>query len=514
MNRLVGRLALAILGMLLAWHLYHFAAVGLRAIAYPYELDYGEGIVWFQARQLLAGEAFGPIDRFPAIVFHYTPLFHALSGSLAATGIDGLAAGRILSLLATLVMAGLIGLIAHGFVARSGATKRVALCTAVLSSFLPVICYPIPIWSPLMRVDMLAFALTLGGVYFGLQAISRAGFVYPAAILFVLAVYTKQTMIAAPTALFAVLLLYRPRIAIAGITTCVVVGSAALTLLAWATEGGFLRHIFLYNVNRFDPERLSWITITIQGHIGLVAAALVGIATHLPALKSFAIERRESSADAAKRTFLAAYLLLTTVLLLLVAKSGSSGNYFIEWLVILCIYAGIAMSYSIRFALDGHGPSAPLFGKLLVPIALIVHSHSLPPSPYSEEILARRADGLARLAERIRSADRPVISDDMVILQRGGQPVLWEPAIFAELGANGVWDERPFLRMIEQQRFAFFVTVRDRGQLPFNERYNPAVAEAMARAYPRREKVAGLTLHLPAPAGAEAEKDAAHSQIH
>ncbi len=85
----------------------------------------------------------------------------------------------------------------------------------------------------------------------------------------------------------------------------------------------------------------------------------------------------------------------------------------------------------------------------------------------------------------------------MVILQRAGQSVLWEPAIFAELGTNGVWDERPFLKMIEQRRFGFFVTAGDRGDKRFDERYNPAVAEAMRRAYPRRERVAGLTLHLP-----------------
>ena len=493
----VMRVALLALGALLAWHAYRFMGLAIGAVAFPYELDYGEGIVWYQTRMLFAGEAFGPIDGFPAIVFHYTPLFHLVSGLVAATGIDGLAAGRVVSLLSTAAMAVLAGAIVHRVVARDGGPKGAARLAALFTVFLPLLCYPIPLWSPLMRVDMLAFALSMGGVYIGLRSFSRPSAVYPAALLFVLAVYTKQTMIAAPAALFGTLLLYRPRTAFAGILTCMAAGTAALAVLAIATDGGFLRHIFLYNINRFDPERLTWIQITAEGHIGLIAAALVGAATQFPALRAFAVKRSNASSSAAESVFLAAYLLLTTIMLLLVAKSGSSGNYFIEWLVALCIYAGIAVSYPIRRALDaGIGPAAP-FGTILVPIALSVHAWTLPVPPISSDLMARRAVGLEILAERIRSSDRPVISDDMVILQRGGQPVLWEPAIFAELGANGVWDERPFIRMIEQRRFGFFITHRDRGRRPFDERYNPAVAEAMARAYPRREKIAGLTLHLP-----------------
>ena len=102
----VAKAGLLALAALLSWHTYHFAAAGIRAVVYPHELDYGEGIVWFQMQQLMAGQAFGPIDQFPAIVFHYTPLFHIVSGLVAAMGADGLAAGRIVSLLATVAMAG------------------------------------------------------------------------------------------------------------------------------------------------------------------------------------------------------------------------------------------------------------------------------------------------------------------------------------------------------------------------------------------------------------------------
>jgi hypothetical protein len=103
-------LGLAAAALLL--HLAGIASFGLWAIAYPYELDYGEGIVWQQMRLMFGSRAYGPIDGFPAIVFHYPPVYHAVSAALAAlTGMDGLAAGRAVSLISLFAAAMLGGLI-------------------------------------------------------------------------------------------------------------------------------------------------------------------------------------------------------------------------------------------------------------------------------------------------------------------------------------------------------------------------------------------------------------------
>ena len=492
MSRIVGRIALAALGALLAWHFYHFAATATRAVAYPYELDYGEGIVWFQARQLLTGEAFGPIDRFPAVVFHYTPLFHALSGAAERLGFDGLAAGRMLSLLSTAAMVALIGAIVRHIALRSGGTRREAAVAAVAAGLTLLVAFPVKVWAPLMRVDMLAFALSIGGIWCGLLAVRRAPFVHLAALLFVLAVYTKQTMVAAPAAVFLVLLLHRPRTALLGIATSLAVGSAALAALTLATDGGFLRHVFLYNVNRIALDRLDWIVSIVTGHLLLIVAAIIGLATQAPAIRRFVAQRQDAAPEHAEAAMLGAYLVLTTLGIALVLKSGSGVNYFIEWIAVLAIFAGIAVHRAIA---TGPGPAPPV--RQLAVIALAVQAALLPVLPYSAGTFDKRTAGLDQLAERIRQADGPIISDDMVLLLRAGRPVLWEPAIFAELGATGAWDERPFVRLIEQRRFAMFVTVQQRGGELFDQRYNPAVADAVARAYPRREKIAGLTVHLP-----------------
>ena len=80
-----------------------FAVAGLAAIRYPCELDYGEGIVWQQMRLMFTDKAYGPIDGFPAIVFHYPPrLSRGDRGCSDALGMDELATGRAVSFVSTL----------------------------------------------------------------------------------------------------------------------------------------------------------------------------------------------------------------------------------------------------------------------------------------------------------------------------------------------------------------------------------------------------------------------------
>ena len=75
-----------------------FLDQSLFALRYPYDLDYGEGIVWQQMLMIPGGQMYGDITRFPYIVFHYPPVFHLAVRVVAELGLDGLVAGRIVSI--------------------------------------------------------------------------------------------------------------------------------------------------------------------------------------------------------------------------------------------------------------------------------------------------------------------------------------------------------------------------------------------------------------------------------
>ena len=105
---------------------------------------------------------------------------------------------------------------------------------------------------------------------------------------------------------------------------------------------------------------------------------------------------------------------------------------------------------------------------------------------------------MVRLTALIAAAADPVISDDMVAVVRGGKAVQWEPFIFAELAKKGAWDERPFIALIGNHRFAFFVTEGQPGDSDvYDARYTPTISRAMLAAYPIERSLAGYTLHFP-----------------
>lgn len=500
--------ALAVLHTALFWHLVKLLAFGASAIGYPYELDYGEGIVWQQMRLIFTDRAYGPIEGFPAIVFHYPPVYHAVTAAVAALlRIDELAAGRSVSLAGLLVSIGFGGAMVFRLL-RATSSRFPAVTGAVVAALVMISNWPVLFWTPVMRVDLLALAFSFGGAWCAMRALDRPAMIHAAAIAFVLAVYTKHSMIAAPAACFGTMLLLRPRTAWRGLATSILLGLTALAALGWATGGGFLRHLFVYNINRFELRQLEPLVALVGAHsLYFVAAGfalrgrLVALAAKLQGGGGLTAMRARILADPGSETFLMilAYLAATVLMLPLAAKSGSNVNYLIEFFCLLGLFVGIAASDAARLALDAQGVPSSRRSLAIVLIAAIAAQAVMLPKERFEKLLPKAPQReLAALSGLIRKAGKPVISDDMVLLIRSGRDVAWEPAIFAELASLGRFDDQPFIRKIERRDFAFFITFRERGEPTFDSRYNPAVADAIDRNYPVKQFLAGYTLHMPA----------------
>lgn len=506
--RLLTAATLAVLGAALLWNGVKLLAFGTWAISYPHELDYGEGIVWQQMRLIFTSRAYGPIDGFPAIVFHYPPVYHAVTAAVAALlGIDELAAGRSVSLAGLLIAAGFGGAIVFRLLQASSG-RSAALIGGVVAALVMLSNFPVLVWTPVMRVDLLALAFGFGGTWCALRALDRPAMIHAAAIAFVLAVYTKHTMIAAPAACFGTMLLLRPQTAVRGLATAVLLGLTALATLSWATSGGFIRHLFVYNINRFELKQLEPLAVLVSGHSLYFVAAGLALRGRLAAL--VANLRNVGAPAASTRIFadrdseifliILAYFLATVLMLPLAAKSGSNVNYFIEFFCVLGLLVGIAVGDAARLAFEGFGgtPSGERRLALILTAAVAAQALMLPKDRFGELAPGAQERELASLGELIRQAEKPVISDDMVLLIRSGHEVTWEPAIFAELASLGRFDEGPFIRKIERGDFAFFITFRERGERTFDSRYNPRVADAIDRSYPAKRYLAGYTLHMPA----------------
>ncbi|KAB1072727.1 hypothetical protein [Methylobacterium planeticum] len=493
---------LALTGLLFLIDTGSLLRAAVAVLPYPYEFNYGEGIVWQQLRTMLDGRAYAPLTAFPAIVYHYPPVYYLTSGAFAhGLDVDALVAGRLVSLLATLASAVLVGILTRDAIGRgeSRAVRRACAGLAGLSCFVAA---PVVNWAPLMRVDMLACAFSLAGLVLAVRALERPRLVEAAALAFVLAVYTKQVSIAAPAAAFLVLYRVRPERAWRLLAGCVAMGSAALVILCALTDGGFVRHVFLYNVNRIDPQRILYVPLLIGQQVFLVAAAVLGATRTWPQFRNAWAARDGAGREGTALLLAGTYLAIKTLLLPMVIKVGSAENYFTEWSYAVAVFVGLGLRPAVATALHRTGASRARPGPILVFLVLAgLPAQAILAPRWDARIAAAQAetDAKDRLTSLIRAADRPVISDDMTLPIRAGRDVLWEPAIAAELAHTGLYDEAAFVAMVRAGAFGFFATTGQRGDPLFDQRYNPPVAEAMDAAYPVKRQVGSLTVHLPAP---------------
>src|SRR5450759_1332409 len=225
------------LGAVLALFLLGAALQAMRMIwrvGDPVELDYGEGIVLWQASQIFnLKSAFRPLEQYPHIVFHYTPFYHVVVRTLTGVLRNPLLSGRAVSLAAAFW---LVGLLAWAVLkaTRGYASARLRWCGALLTSAC-VMQLPTMQWVPLARVDMLGLALQFTALsVLGVKAVRTRNQVV-AFCLLLLGLYTKQALRAIPAASVLLIGLIRPARAVWLACSLLAAGLSVALVLAWAT---------------------------------------------------------------------------------------------------------------------------------------------------------------------------------------------------------------------------------------------------------------------------------------
>ena len=492
--RRIEALMLGALLVLLALHAVGACLDFVAAIRDPYELDYGEGIVWQQAALIPGPRMYAPGPALPFIVFHYPPLFYLLARSAAAFMPDLLSAGRLVSASAAVSIVPLAGaLVLASARTPKGQRSLQYLAIAAAAGLVALSLHAIRTWALFMRVDMVAIALGLAGVLVAAKTSGRLLGTTCALLLCVASVYCKQTQLPAGIAVFVIALLRRPGAAIGAAGISLSVGLVVLALLQWYTAGGFLENIITDNINRFSlqnfwdalgEERASFPFMVLMP----VAAAAVmkGLFTPAWGTSWHGIHARLADHVTATRAMILLHFTLATLMLVTMFKSGADFNYLLDWLCVGCVLMGVCLC-----DLLGHGwPFSAAAGVMTLCLL------TLPVRQMPNQLPASEREQQDRLVRRIAQADGPVASENMTLLMRAGKPVTFEPAIATELASTGQWNERPLVSMIEAHGFAFMITTDD-SPAPSSRR-TPAVDAAMRLAYPRIEQISPeLWLHLP-----------------
>jgi hypothetical protein len=488
---------IVLLGALMAFLMIHALGAILDfivAIRDPYELDYGEGIVWQQAALIPGPRMYAAGANLPFIAFHYPPLFYLVVRAVATVMPDLLSAGRLVSATAAVSIVPLVAaLVLVAARPSSGRRPFAIVAISIATGLLALSLHAIRTWGLFMRVDMIAIALGLAGVAIAAWSDGKLWGTTCGLLLCVASVYCKQTQLPAGLAVFIVMLLRRPRTAIGAATIAAASGLAVLGVLQWLTLGGFLDNIIGYNVNRFAWDNLPdvfWPERTSFPFMLLMPVAAYSILRSVVAPASEGARgilhpRLEDRATAA-RAMLLLHFALASLMLATVFKSGGNCNYLLDWLCVGSVLIGVwlcdLMSTERHFA---------------AVVGLMILGLMFPPvRQMPDEFSTAELDGQAALVRRIAEAKRPVASENMTLLMRAGKPVIFEPAIVTELASVGRWNEQPLVHMIDSGGFAFMITTDDVHGA--TSRRTPAVDAAMRQAYPRVEQAGpALWLHLP-----------------
>jgi 4-amino-4-deoxy-L-arabinose transferase-like glycosyltransferase len=215
-----------------------YAYVALRRMWFPYDLEWIEGGVLQHVERVEDGEA---LYRAPAVDFTallYAPLYYyvcAAFGALLDVDLQLLRAVSFAASLATMALA-------YVLVRRETASRAAGLAAAGLFAA----CYDLSRgWLDLARVDSLFLLFLMAALLVGRYARTTRGAV-AAAVLLVLATYTKQQAAVAMPAIFVFLLLARPArrpaVAFAAVSA---IGLAGVYVAAELASDGWFSYYFL-----------------------------------------------------------------------------------------------------------------------------------------------------------------------------------------------------------------------------------------------------------------------------
>ena len=352
------------LAALVALNLLFFARHAVQVLAYSYPLDYGEGPLLSQVDLLRAGtslhQLYGPLDQPPHLVVNYPPTY-LLATLLARSFVgDTLLAGRLVSLASTLACVAALFILVCGVggVMRqaSGRSKKFHLALALVLS-LAFLALPITReWAVLMRVDLLGVALGLWGIValgVKIQASEVRGWASAftlllAALLLTASLYTKPSLVAAPVAVCAWLLItdWRRGLVLGGLLAALGGG-----LFVWLASGShFFEHVVVANANTWQRD-LAWDFWQGQFaiHGTLFLAAMIGIWAMGAAQRSPIADHHSHNRHANAAPLLPIiYTLAGVITAIGVGKVGAYLNYFLELYAGLIWLVGLALVGTTR----------------------------------------------------------------------------------------------------------------------------------------------------------------------
>jgi len=484
---LVG-LGLGVYGILTLW-------IAFLGATYPYQLDYGEGVVLWFTQEIVRGHSIYTLPGSPAYASsNYPPLAMLLAAMLSPIFGDGYAAGRLLNFASVLIVATLIYRVVHTET-RNRWTGAIA---ALLFFGSPYVYH----WVPLFRVDLIGLAFAFGGVYLvwsweRTQSVvttqSEQSTVYYSlfTLFFLLALYTKQTLLAAPAAAFLALFARDKKLAIIFAIALGVSGGIIYLLLDAMTGGGFTFGLLTSNATVFLFDQLTTL--------------LTNFFTTFPILLMLALWSWVNRIRSRKIGVLEWYALISLAMLMMSGRIGAWENYFFEAIAMACVFTGFQIS-DFRFQIDDLSTSRKstiytLRVQFAIAILLIVQLILYWRDPRIALDLVTQGEPANRdLATLLQRTSGTIISEDMGALATSGKQVAYYTFQYSSLARSGGWDQSWELNGLRDGKFPLVILEQGtREDVDHYRRFTRAFVSALDRYYAHTQTIGHYEIYIPAP---------------
>jgi len=284
---------------------------------------------------------------------------------------------------------------------------------------------------PLARVDFLAAAFSFLGVCVTLRQLGTRRWTWPV-VLFLLAGYTKQSAFAGAAASLVYLAAVDRRKAIKSAALLAGVGLAVLVVLQVASGGNFLRHVVRYTWTRCE-WRLAWSygrgALRQGGWLFALTAAGLVVTTRLRVARLVPARRG--------RGLIILYLAFCVPSILQLAKVGSSYLYLVELAAVGCLTLPLAIGDLCVLTCKRPRLSAAVGIMAVVGVATQV---ALGYREISAGLARPSALSQERLEMYLRTAEGPILAEDIGAVICAGHPAMVNPFIVSQLGAESRYE--------------------------------------------------------------------------
>lgn len=444
----VSRFLWVLVGVGLALYAGLTLWLAFSGIFFPYQLDYGEGDVSWFTRQLALGQPIYFTLGMPYTASNYPPVYMLLAGSLYRIFGDSFLWGRWLNFAATLLVAAMIARVVR--VETRAERTRPATAAPYLAALLFFGSTFVYHWVPLFRVDMPGIAFTLAGVLCvwewgrGIRQAGgrrqKAAALTLAVLFFLLAFYTKQSLVFAPLAACLAVYLRNRRAAIFFGLALAFIGSAIFAALEIGTHGGWSFGIISLNATVWTPRVfVPLITSFLFTYAVLLLLGVWGWWARVMGEKKIGV--------------LEIYAIAALASIALAGREGAWENYFFEAIVMTSIFAGLALA---RFRNAPRWQWAlPL--TLLLQLGLFWNEHN---PNIAQALFDQVRVANADVVPLVRAANGMLVSEDMGLLHLNGKPVVYYSFPYSTLARAGHYDQSWELNKLRTGNFALVILMQ------------------------------------------------------